>query len=62
MSGTNIVCGVKACRYCSLSGCRKKDIMLDDKGNCLSKEIITGKDAADGAVQDAAEGVLMYGA
>lgn len=54
MSGTNIVCGVKACRYCSLSGCRKKAIMLDDKGNCLSKEIITGKDAA--------EGVLMYGA
>lgn len=36
--------------------------MLDDKGNCLSKEIITGKDAADGAAQDAAEGVLMYGA
>ncbi len=62
MSGTNIVCGVKACRYCSLSGCRKKAIMLDDKGSCLSKEIVTEKDAADGAAQDAAEGVLMYGA
>lgn len=62
MSGTNIVCGVKACRHCSLSGCRKKAIMLDDKGSCLSKEIVTGKDATDGAAQYAAEGALMYGA
>ena len=54
MNRTNIVCGVKACKYCSLSWCRKKVVMLDDKGNCLSKEIITGKDAADGAAQDAA--------
>ena len=62
MNGTNIICGVKACKYCSPSGCRKKAVMLDDKGNCLSVEIVTGKDAADGAAQDAAEGVLMYGA
>ena len=39
-----------------------KAVMLDDKGSCLSREIVTGKDAADGAAQDAAEGVLMYGA
>ncbi len=62
MTGTNIICGVKECRYCNLSGCERKAIVLDKEGNCLSKEIITGKDAADGAAQDAAEGVLMYGA
>lgn len=62
MNGTNIICGVKACKYCSLSGCRKKAVMLDNKGNCSSKEIITVRDAAEGAAKDAAEGVLVYGA
>lgn len=59
MNGTNIICGMNGRKYCSLSGCGKKAVMLDNKGNCLSKEIITGKDAA---AQDAAEGVLVYGA
>lgn len=62
MSGTNIICGVKACRYCKLSGCERKAIVLDKEGNCLNREIADGKDAADAAAQDAAEGVLVYGA
>ena len=62
MNGTNIICGMNGRKYCSLGGCGEKAVVLDDEGNCLSKEIITVRDAAEGAAKDAAEGVLVYGA
>lgn len=55
MSSTNVVCGVKACRYYSTGGCTKKAVVLNLAGQCLSLEELT-------AAQEAAEGALMYGA
>ena len=71
MRETNVVCGVKACRYYSVNGCNKKVVVLNLKGQCLSLEELTAAeqaaaDAAQNAAQkvlkDAAEGVLEYGA
>lgn len=63
MSNTNVVCGVKACKYYSVSGCMKKVVVLDLKGQCLSVEELTAAErAAAEAAQAAAEGVLNYGA
>lgn len=62
MSSTNVVCGVKACRYYSTGGCTKKAIVLNLTGQCLSVEELTAAEAAAEAAQVAAEGVLNYGA
>lgn len=63
MSNTNVVCGVKACKYYSTSGCMKKAVVLNLKGQCLSVEELTAAERAEAeAAQAAAEGVLNYGA
>lgn len=63
MAGTNVVCGVKTCKYNSTSGCKKKAVVLDSKGKCLSLEEMTAAESAGAeAAQAATEGVLMYGA
>ena len=59
---TTILCPVEGCSRNGFGSCKAKVIMLGNEGNCLSREMLTGKDAADGAVKDAAERGLMYGA
>lgn len=63
MKETNVVCGVKACKNYSASGCKKKVVVLDLAGKCLSLEELTAAElAAAEAAQAAAEGALQYGA
>lgn len=63
MKETNVICGVKACRYYSTSGCKKKVVVLDLAGKCLSlEELTTAELAAAEEAQEAAEGALQYGA
>lgn len=63
MKETNVVCGVKACKHYSPSGCEKKVVVLNLAGQCLSLEELTAAElAAAEAAQEAAEGALMYGA
>lgn len=62
MSSTNVVCGVKACRYYSTGGCTKKAVVLNLAGQCLSLEELTAEERAAAKAQTAAEGVLNYGA
>ena len=62
MSSTNVVCGMKTCRYYSDHGSMKKAILFSAKGICLSVELETAAEAAAQAAQGAAERVLEYGA
>lgn len=63
MKETNVVCGVKICKNYSDRGCKKKVVVLDLAGKCLSLEELTASElAAAEAAQAAAEGVLQYGA
>lgn len=61
MKETNVVCGVKDCKNYSDSGCKKKVVVLDVSGKCLSREELTAAEVtAAEAAKLAAEGVLQY--
>ncbi|MFA9375771.1 MAG: hypothetical protein ACERKZ_03345 [Lachnotalea sp.] len=58
---TTVVCGVKNCKHYSNSGCKKKVVVIDLVGKCLTVEKLTAVEQAKAvAIQKAAERALEY--